>query len=284
MQRLCYCLLPIILGATAVSVTVFPWVFDESDVLEISSQAYSHAQSRFTRVLAGRSDLPPQGFKTTQASDPFDGLVMQEIDSYCRGGGVYLVRAQEVPGPPILISAPHRRADLLTGSLVLKLFHERGAAAAAWNSVPRRIKGTCDNRTNDLARITRHPFTAFSVAFASVFPHGRIFQIHGFDNRKRISKIARKSAIILSSGSDRVTPAVQAIAACARNQLPEHRVSIFPKDVLELGAKRNAQGRELRSMGFRGFVHVELALSFRKELMDNADLRLKFGNCLEAEI
>lgn len=284
MQSLIQWLRPISWGAFALSVTIFPWPFDEGNVIEISSHAYAQAQTQFARLIAGRSDQPPKGFKIIPRTVSIQGKLVQETNEVCRGGGLYLVRAQDVVGPPILITAPHRRADLFTGSIVLKLFHEQSAAAAAWNSVPRRKKGICGDNTGDLARITRHPFTAFSIGFASVYPSGRIVQIHGFNSRKRISWAAQKSSIILSSGSDRVTPAVAAIAECMRSQLPEYRVSVFPTDVDELGAKKNAQARELRSNGFQGFVHVELALPLRKELMEKADLRGAFGNCLEANI
>ncbi|WP_324261624.1 hypothetical protein U4960_00110 [Altererythrobacter sp. H2] len=193
-----------------------------------------------------------------------------------------MIRSKELAGPPLLISAPHRRADRLTGALTLRLFNELGAAAAAWNSVHRRAGESNCEGTTDLARLRRNPFTAFSLAFAAAYPKGRVVQIHGFDPDRRVSTAGRNADLILSSGSETATPAVRAIARCVRDDLPDWQVAVFPNDVRELGARKNAQGRQLRATGFHGFVHVELAYHFRVQLMENEELRGRFGNCLEA--
>ncbi|NTZ43986.1 hypothetical protein G7A66_13025 [Altererythrobacter sp. SALINAS58] len=273
--------LPLAAGAAIVIGFVLPPLFDASQPTELDAHAYRRAQADFTGLMIGRSDQAPEGFRTGEAEGLLSAAVVQELKGQCRGGGTYLVRKSAAPGPPLLIAAPHRRADRLTGTLTLRLFQETGAAAAAWNSVHRRAKSECRG-TTDLARLRSHPFTAFAAAFANTHPNGRVVQIHGFDPARRISAAGRRSAVILSSGSEEITPAVSAVTNCLRRAMPNHRTSAFPIDVRELGARKNAQGQALRALDFPGFVHVELAYHLRKELMNDENLRKLFGKCLQA--
>ncbi|MEO7654958.1 MAG: hypothetical protein ABIS23_04650 [Sphingomicrobium sp.] len=248
-------------------------------VRELDEANFAQAQVDFAALAGGQSSAPPADFAVQIVDQPFHGLVIEEPEGSCRGGGTYLLRTGLV-NVPLLISAPHRGADRLTGPLALKLMVEQRFAAAAWNSVPRRSR--CGGGGSDLARLARHPFTAFSAGFAQAFPAGRIVQIHGFDTGRRTTAEGRAASIILSSGSKQVSPAVLAVAECLRRRLPGERIGIFPADVSELGARLNAQGRRLRAMGFNGFVHAELSVDVRAMLMRDPDARRDFGACLKA--
>lgn len=261
---------------------ILPRLLDPPGSIELDPAAYDRTHAQFARLISGASREIPDGFEAQPALGSAASALLREPDGACRGGGLYMIRSEATAGPPLLISAPHRHADRLTGALTLRLFNELGAAAAAWNSVHRRAsKSDCEG-TTDLARLQRHPFTAFSMAFAAAYPDGRVVQIHGFDPRRRVSAAGRNADLILSSGSETVGRAVRAIAHCLRGDLPGWQVAVFPTDVRELGARKNAQGRQLRAAGFRGFVHVELAYRFRRKLMEDEELRRRFGNCLEA--
>lgn len=247
--------------------------------LELDEAEYASAEANFAALTGGRSRTAPAGFVVRAVDDPVAGVAVEEPEATCSGGGAYLLRSQP-SALPLLLAAPHRGADRFTGPLALNLMLEGRAAAAAWNSVPR--EGACGMGTSDLARLDRHPFTAFAAGFARAFPQGRIVQVHGFDPGRRTTSEGQAASVILSSGSTRASPAVLAVAECLRASLPTERVAVFPNDVSELGARRNAQGRRLRAIGFEGFVHAELSLDLRQRLMRDPPLRRRFGACLEA--
>ena len=250
-----------------------------SSALELDAQEYGRAEQAFLLLASGRSAQAPVGFAVEPVSDPFRGARIEEPERDCRGGGSYVLR-QEPGAVPLLISAPHRSADRLTGTLTMRFFVEGRAQAAAWNSVPRR--NACGEEGSDIARLRRHPFTAFSTAFARAFPGGRVVQIHGFDKERRRTRAGRTADLILSSGSRTAGPHLKVIAACLRRDLPSLRVALFPDEVRELGATRNAQGIRLRQYGFKGFVHAELSLGLRQHLMRDEALRGHFIACLES--
>lgn len=248
-------------------------------VTDMDEAGYLQAELAFSHLAAGRSQTPPTGFTSYLVDTPFRGMTVDEPEGRCRGGGTYLLRS-ESGLLPLLITAPHRGADRHTGPLAMALMVEGRARAAGWNSVPRR--SSCKSGTSDLARIARHPFTALSAGFARAYPNGRVVQVHGFDRNRRTTPEGKAASIILSNGSTFVSPTLRALVACLRHSLPSENVAVFPTDVSELGALRNAQGRRLRAIGFEGFVHAELSLDLRERLMSDYSLRRRFGSCLEA--
>lgn len=245
--------------------------------MELDEASYAQAEEAFAKLAKSDAASLPASFTINPVDEPYQGLLIHELEQSCRGGGTYLLRTLPYQ-VPLLISAPHRGSDRLTGTIALQLFLEGEATAAAWNSVPRR--SGCDGKS-DLARLRRHPFTAFTVAFARTHPNGRIVQVHGFDPVRRDTWEGRAASMILSSGTDRVSADVQAVAECLRYHFRDDQVAIYPIDVRELGARRNAQGKSLRSIGFDGFVHVELSLDLRRRLSGDRQLRSRFAQCLE---
>lgn len=247
-------------------------------VLELSEAEYGRAEADFARLAKGDSRQPPAGFAIREVDTPFLGVAVAEPQGRCTGGGEYVLRSG-AGTLPLLLTAPHRGADRHTGPLVMALITEGRAAAAGWNSVPRR--SSCSEGSNDLARIELHPFTALAAGFARAYAKGRVVQVHGFDPHRRTTPEGRAASLILSSGSTRVSQAVRQVAECLRDHLPSERVAVFPTEVSELGALGNAQGRRLRAIGFDGFVHAELSLGLRERLLRDAELRRRFGGCLE---
>lgn len=267
-----------LIGLGLVSLTLLR-ALGSGSALELSREEFSRAELTFAGLASGSATEPPNGFTLQSVNDPLQALLVEEPPGSCRGGGSYFLR-QEATAIPLLISAPHRSADRLTGTLTMRFFVEGRAQAAAWNSVPRR--SACAEDESDIVRLDRHPFTAFTSAFARAHPNGRVVQVHGFDVGRRRTAEARAASVILSSGSRDISPTLEVIAACLRRDLPALNVALFPLDVSELGATRNAQGRSLRSLGFQGFVHAELSLELRRRLVEDAGLRQGFLACLEA--
>ena len=264
----------LIMGGTLVQCALMP-----GPTMELNPERFAAVRMAFSGLISGQDDVPPDGFALRPIDYPFNGVSVAEYDGPCRGGGEYLLRGVGPGTRPLLISAPHRGADRFTGPLALQTFVEAEAAAAAWNTVP-RTGSDCDAPNSDLARLARHPFTAFAVAFATTYPLGRVVQLHGFHPARRVTAAGRAATVILSNGSDEVTPAVRALGRCLTRAFPDDQIAIYPTDVSELGARSNVQGQQLRATGFAGFVHVELSLEFRKRLNASDAMRRAFARCM----
>ena len=242
------------------------------------------AREGFAQALAATASeswhdpIRGQGFDVSTADPPLDALRLDETAEDCAGRGAYMLgRARR--SAPILVSAPHRAADRYTGTLALQLFTEGSLAAAAWNSAPRRAKDACANAA-DLARSPRNHFTAFSLAFAQIYPAGLVVQLHGFDREMRQSQAGADADMILSNGTGSASGSLLDMADCLSASLYPRRVLVYPNDVSELGALSNAQGQALRESGFDGFVHVEMSLAFRESLIADHNARSNFLECL----
>lgn len=259
-----------------------PLVTTGDHAAELTPAELEQSAAAFARLLRGKRNpeltLEQLGLVSSRIEQPFAGVMLEERDGQPRGQGTYLMRDAADRPHPLLITAPHRGADIHTGPLAAALFLETRATAAAWNSVPRAPRG--ESNGLDLARVERHLFTAFAIAFAGVHPSGRIIQLHGFDPAKRQTPAARASDVILSSGSEQPSAAVESIAACLVRALPGYRIRLFPTEVPELGAIKNAQARVLRGLGHDMFVHMELSLRIRERLVDSQELRSAVGDCL----
>jgi hypothetical protein len=66
-----------------------------------------------------------------------------------------------------------------------------------------------------------------------------------------------------------------------KSHFPGHEIKNFPGEVNYLGATTNVQGQDSRKLG-GSFVHVELADSFREELVASLDLRIDLAQALSA--
>jgi hypothetical protein len=264
----------LIMSGTLVQCALMP-----GSTMELSPAQFAAVRSAFGALISGEGAGPPDGFALRPLDTPFAGMSLAEYEGLCRGGGEYILRDTGPDTVPLLIAAPHRGSDRFTGPLAMRTFVEVGAVAAAWNTVPRN-GGPCGAPNSDLARLARHPFTAFTLAFASTYPQGRVVQLHGFHPARRTTAAGRAATMILSNGSDQVTPAVDAIGRCLTRAFPNDSIAIYPTDVSELGARSNVQGQQLRATGFAGFVHVELSLEIRQQLTTSNAMRRAFARCL----
>ena len=198
----------------------------------------------------------------------------------CQGRGTYLIGLSSDPAP-IAMTAPHRGSDRHTGTLAAMFADEGRLAAAAWNSAPRRKSVECA-AFGDLAKEESHYFTRFSMAFAQAYPHGRVVQLHGFDRDNRESLAGESAEIIISDGTDQPGERLLDLSDCLSQTLHPWDVRVYPLDVPELGALKNAQGTALRNQGFDGFTHIEMSLTLRVALRDDAELRARMLSCFEA--
>lgn len=287
-RRLLLVIIAMILAVTTLAALLRP--LRQASGFHVPSAAEARdAQAMFGAALAGmRLARPPArlgldaarlGLAAARIEAP-DGLVLTEAQDDCAGRGAYLLRSGADISPVALV-APHRGADRHTGTIVRLLMDEHRFGAAAWNSAPRRASAACAH-AGDVARESTHFITAFSLAFAHQYPHGRIVQIHGFEGENHQNTDAAKADFILGDGTRNPPPVLRAVATCLIREFPDRQVRVFGIDSNELGATTNRQGRALRSAGFPGFTHIEMSPAMREQLVGDGDARARFAKCLEA--
>ena len=221
------------------------------------------------------------GFEWVHLARPEgDFWIASELNNSCRGRGFYAFSSDKRRHS--VLQAPHRYMDRDTGTIALKLANTNSFRAIAWNTAPRRIESEQGLQDADLAHRWDSYFVAFTEAFASVLPRGRLIQLHGFAAKKRKTAEAVGANIIVSAGSHWPTAEVRRVSTCLSAEFPSS-VRLFPRDISELGATRNMQGRLLRGLGHNGFVHVELSDSLRNELGDDAESLQRLCYCFTEE-
>ncbi|MBE5074385.1 hypothetical protein IM511_08695 [Erythrobacteraceae bacterium E2-1 Yellow Sea] len=270
--------------AAGLAALLLPPLRDAGKVVRHDANGMAAARALFDAALADpqSQDLgglaAPAGFAALPQKDEWQGVLLQEPADICVGRGAYLLRAGDAL-MPLAITAPHRGADRHTGTLAAQFFLEGNVVAAGWNSAPRHDHDLCGNAI-DLARQDQHPFTGFALSFAARYPAGRVVQLHGFDGGSRAHVVAGDAAAIISNGTNDPSEAVLDLADCLTTLFAPRPALLYPYETQELGGTQNAQGRAMRAAGFAGFVHIELAADIRARLVQDAELRARFGQCL----
>ncbi|MEQ1738798.1 MAG: hypothetical protein ABL884_02740 [Methyloglobulus sp.] len=194
---------------------------------------------------------------------------VQELPAAKLGRGFFAIKTRSTKN--WLLQAPHADSDLYTGKIASRLFLEGEFKAAQWNTVKRSV--------SDMAHTPDTYWQAFTQVFAEQYPDGNIIQIHGYDQAIRKTEVGETSDMILSAGHDAAPLWLQQVASCLKKTFPQ-RVSLYPLDVKELGGTTNVQGQLLRSLGHHGFLHIEMSKTMRLELLENAEVRKRFLDCL----
>ncbi|MDX2456921.1 MAG: hypothetical protein QNL87_05385, partial [Gammaproteobacteria bacterium] len=176
-------------------------------------------------------------------------LVLREVPGFCTGQGMYLIR--QGVAARLLLQVPHGYFDKHTDNIAAGLL-QAPVRAIALNTVPRHYMQQGIKIDADLAHRTDNLFAALTRAFARVYPAGRLVQLHGFNPAKRKTAAGHSAAVIVSAGTAWPTPASTAVAACLQSLL-NNPVRLYPRDVQELGATTNLQGRLLRGLAHNGF-------------------------------
>ncbi|NOZ54757.1 MAG: hypothetical protein GXP08_16740 [Gammaproteobacteria bacterium] len=205
-------------------------------------------------------------------------FIIREHARHRDGRGFFIFSLDRKPG--IILQAPHSYYDRFTGHIVMKLILANTTiSAAAWNTTA-RYSNTGNRTSADLAHLSESYFTAFSRAFSSINA-GTLIQVHGFAKDKRRTSQAANADIIISSTTQIPGKRAQMITQCLKSNTP-FLVRIYPWEVQELGGTTNTVAAALRAAGSSAFVHLELNLASRKQLLDNKTLQQLFSQCLAA--
>ncbi len=238
------------------------------------------SSTAFRQELSGQSANELWNALAIQRSTQGELLFFQEAASNLSGRGLFAIHnGSHVK--PWLLQAPHAKSDKDTGKIAALMFTDGSFKAAMWNSVPRKtsVDNLSSSVTADMAHLTGTYWHALTEVFARYSGVGRIIQLHGFQQSKRKSAAGRESEIIISAGHHYPPQWVQATAQCLKKFLPG-KISLYPYDVKELGATTNAQNQLLQSIGFNGFLHIEMSRSMRHKLVKRQDLRQLLVSCI----
>lgn len=205
-------------------------------------------------------------------------LCLQESAGQERGRGWFLLQSGRKN--PLALQCPHSFKDLHTRKIALAWMLDGDFGSAAFNTVPREFTNEDgDVVAADMGKEGSTYFMAFTVAWARVHREGCILQMHGFATEKRTSPEGKAADVVLSSGVKDPTSKVLALASDLTAKTSA-RVSVYGRDVRELGGTTNVQALGLRYEGFKDFVHLELCREQRDRLVKDATYRGVWLECL----
>lgn len=227
-------------------------------------------------VIQGWQQL---GFEVLQAEHGGQLLTVIREKSDARQGRGFYVFYPESNGSTVL-EAPHSFKDENTREIQLSLLAEGRFRAAAWNTVPRHYEQNGMKVDADMAHLQGTYFLAFSRAFASHLPAGKLVQLHGFARGKRRSGDGSDADMVVSSGSQVQTDTMLKLGRCLQGA-ELGKIRLYPTEIRELGATTNSIGNALRAQGHAGFVHIEMSAQTRLSLLNDKGERAKLLRCLE---
>jgi len=192
-------------------------------------------------------------------------FVLRESTGHAHGRGIYVFRTGT--DSRVVLQAPHRFNDLLTGAISIRLFTEQEISAIALNTIHRKVI--------DLSHTKLHYINAFTAAVLRANDSASILQVHGFTQEGK-SGAAKASQIIVSDTTKFPGRIARQTAIEFKTTFGADHTRLFPIEVKELGGTTNRQSKVAQNLGSPNFLHLELSHSFRSELNDDASVREKF--------
>lgn len=207
-------------------------------------------------------------------------IILQEKAKQKTGRGFFVILQGQGLTQQVLMM-PHGFKDLFTDDIGVALLQEGHFRGGAFNTRPRWKKRKGLKIEQDLAREPISYFTSFARAFARSAPQGRVIQLHGFAQEKRISAAGRKADFILSNGTKNTPQYVRSLSTCLGQSLNLSSLT-YPDQVDELNGAINISGKILRTMDYKGFLQMEMSRPIRERLTKDAQVRKKLLLCTKA--
>jgi len=231
---------------------------------------YQQAIKSFREILNNPIIYPKElytlGLNIVKKSNNF--IILSEENNL--GEGFYIIKYKNSSTLQNMISIPHRFHDKYTGIIGFHLIKEHNYRAIAFNTVHRKVM--------DSAHTSLTLFNAFHIAFASLYPNDRIYQIHGFNGNKHKNIFIKKSQIVLSSTNRQPSQEAIEIHNCLREE--GYTSLLYGKEIFELGGTTNTQSKTLKKYDFFNFIHIELNTPLREVLRRDYLSRKKLIKCL----
>jgi len=227
----------------------------------------TQAKQLFERTLQGHwtqaeltTNWAALGFEFQKVATGGESLcLLSEPAGKESGRGWYLFRTDCQSS--IALEAPHARNDIHTGIIALRLFLAGQSRVLAASTITRHRA--------DMAHLDDTFFQSFTLAFAQACPTGLVVQLHGFDAENHRSAPAE---IIASAGTRSPEPWLADLVKQLK-KATSLSVLAYPEDTKLLGATLNAQGRALQQTGHCRFLHLEMSMELREDLIRDDELR-----------
>jgi hypothetical protein len=233
---------------------------DEAYDVPTTAQAATLAGA-YSKLMAGddngaAADVDPLGYEVVQLTDTATGrshVLLRERTPATRYWGLY-VWSRDAARTPMVIEAPHPKADLHTHTEAGALFDKANAKAFLLSTAHRNSNVAVDgggNRVSDLANYTGiNPFQAVHEVAAAT--GSTVVQIHGYADATDPDY-----DIIVSEGATPAAARTLELAQDLRDSPGAFRVGVYDGTIgVALGATGNVQGQQSRTAGVY-WVHLE---------------------------
>lgn len=196
-----------------------------------------------------------------------------------RGAGAVALRVGAETS--LVVEVPHSFFDEGTLPIGVAVFEELGALALLVNTVHRGGVGAEEERAerarsgtseSDVAHQTQSFFHQAHLVLGRVWPRAHVVQLHGF----RDEKVPTAKIVVSAAGTAAV---IAPLAKALNDAFGPATARLYPEEVDQLGGTRNVQAEANRDEA-RDFVHLELAASFRNQLVRQKSLRERFAQAL----
>ncbi|BDF93593.1 MULTISPECIES: hypothetical protein [Pseudoalteromonas] len=228
-----------------------------------TSEAYTSTKNQLTQWLHVQKSLG-------QNNDLVSSLTLKDKTNLLVAGEIHY----QPSGQPCIAYAPHRFYDKHTYDIAITLLGDCQVFLA--NTVHRNTNAQ-DGQKSDLGKHRYSVTNAFIESYASTVDKVMIYQIHGFDAKKRRTKQGRSSDVIISQGSRPATAKLQYISQCLKEKL-QLTSRVYPLEVTELGGTKNILNQIAPKNS--EFFHIELSSTVRTQLMQQPNLMSQFKTCI----
>ncbi len=221
---------------------------------------------------------PPDGFGG-RLLDAGRIWLLAEPTGRNRGAGAVALRVGAETS--LVVEVPHSFFDEGTLPIGLSVFDELGALALLVNTVHRGGVGAEEERAerarsgtseSDVAHQTQSFFHQAHLELGRVWPRAHVVQLHGF----RDEKVPTAKIVVSAAGTAAV---IAPLAKALNDAFGPATARLYPEEVDQLGGTRNVQAEANRDEA-RDFVHLEMAASFRNQLVRQKSLRERFAQAL----
>jgi len=195
------------------------------------------------------------------------------------GRGMFLLCPTRAQASTLLI--PHGFHDRFTAEIGVLFATEGRFRAVAWNTAPRTTPGADESTLDrhDATQTIENYFTGLARAASVLGLPGPMVQLHGFAPQLRTTEEGRNARAILSSGTNAPSASTLKAAGCLEGELGD-RLLVYPTEVVELGGTQNRVAAVLRNWGRKDFLHLELSFALRQRLLEDAEARRSFVECV----
>lgn len=190
------------------------------------------------------------------------------------GGGALTYRLN---AKACVISIPHRFFDTHTFEIGKQIYNAH--CQLMLSNTHHRHSESADKQSMDYSKRHDSLHNSAILAFQSLHKDAKVIQLHGFNQTKRKSDLAKQADFIVSQGK-KGNVVKQQLTLClskiSRNSY------FYPEQVQELGGTKNVL-HTLNLTPF-SFIHIEISKPMRERLIKESHTMSQFSECINQVI